>query len=236
MKMRLASCFFAQRMFKVTKTHIRLYWLMVSCWLAFTALPASAQQTLYENGPINGQTDAWTLNFGFFVDDTFEISEGSARVTGMAFGVWLSPGDVLQSVELTITSEPGYGTFYFDGVVTPTASGCFLNSYSYDVCNETVSFDGPTLNNGTYWVNLENAVATNGDPVYWDENSGIGCSSPGCPSSATESGNEGSIPSESFTILGTTQTGTGTTPEPASLMLFGSGAAAALAVLRRRLS
>jgi hypothetical protein len=220
----------------VTKTHIRLYSLIVSCCFVFTAAPAAAQQTLYDNGPINGQTDAWSINFGFFVDDTFEISGGSARVTGMAFGVWLSPGDVLQSVELSITSEPDYGTFYFDGVVTPTASGCALNSYSYDVCNETVSFDGPTLNNGTYWVTLANAVATNGDPVYWDENDGIGCSSPGCPSTAKEDGNEGSIPSESFTILGTTQTGTGSTPEPSSLVLFGSGVMAAIGVLRRKFS
>src|SRR5437868_908667 len=119
---------------------MRLWLLTLCCLLCllFVALPAAAQQTLYENGPINGQTDAWTLNFGFFVDDTFEISSGSARVTGMDFGVWLLPGDVLQSVELTITSQPDYGTFYFDGVVTPSASGCFLNSYSYDVCNESV--------------------------------------------------------------------------------------------------
>ena len=33
---------------------------------ALLALPAAAQ-IVYENGPINGNTDAWTINFGFVV-------------------------------------------------------------------------------------------------------------------------------------------------------------------------
>jgi uncharacterized repeat protein (TIGR03803 family) len=37
--------------------------------------------------------------------------------------------------------------------------------------------------------------------VYWDENSGVGCESSGCPSLAQEN-SVGTIPSESFTILG----------------------------------
>lgn len=39
------------------------------------ALPAAAQ-IVYENGPINGNTDAWTINFGFVVADSFTISGG----------------------------------------------------------------------------------------------------------------------------------------------------------------
>lgn len=210
------------------------YFLLSLLWCCLVAAPpTAAQQTIYENGPIDGQTSAWGINDGFFVDDTFDVSGPSAQVTGMSFGVWLSPGDVLQSVELTITSQPDSGTIYFDGVVMPTASGCFLNGFSFDVCSETVNFDGPTLNNGTYWVTLENAVVTGGDQVYWDENSGTGCSSPGCPSEAKEDGNEGSIPSESFTMLGT-GTSTGSSPEPSSLLLFGSGVVGAIGVLRRK--
>ena len=26
-----------------------------------------------------------------------------------------------------------------------------------------------------YWLNLQNATSAGGDPVYWDENSGVGC-------------------------------------------------------------
>jgi threonine dehydrogenase-like Zn-dependent dehydrogenase len=42
----------------------------------------------------------------------------------------------------------------------------------------------------------------------------------------------GTILSESFDVTGT---GTGTTPEPGSVMLFGSGVVGLLAVLRRKL-
>ncbi|HLI63715.1 MAG TPA: PEP-CTERM sorting domain-containing protein, partial [Terriglobales bacterium] len=141
------------------------------------------------------------------------------------------PGDTLQSAELSITSGENGGTSYFDQTVNFTQSGCVSNSYGYDVCNETASFSGPTLNSGTYWVNLQNASSVDGQPVYWDENSG--------PSSASEN-SVGTIPSESFTVLGTststtTTTTTGTVPEPSSIMLFGSGILGLAGVLRRKL-
>jgi hypothetical protein len=87
---------------------------------------------------------------------------------------------------------------------------------------------------GTYWVNLQNASVPSGDPVYWDENSG--------PSQASEN-SVGSIPSEAFTLFGTSDTTTSTTtsttgtsvPEPSSIMLFGSGILALAGVLRRKL-
>jgi hypothetical protein len=53
----------------------------------------------------------------------------------------------------------------------------------------------------------------------------------------------GTIPSESFTVLGsegstttsTSTTTTGTVPEPSSIMLFGSGILGLVGMLRRRL-
>jgi len=204
--------------------------------LTIAAAPAFAD-VAYENGPINGQVDAWTINFGFVVSDSFTISTGNTAITGLSFGAWLFPGDVLQSVEVSLTSEEFGGTVYFDGVVNFVQSGCFLNSYSYNVCTETGSFNGPSLDNGTYWLNLENAVVNNGDPVYWDENSGIGCHSPGCPSEAGPGG-EGTLPSEAFTLLsgGTTSTtSTTSVPEPSSVMLVASGALGVGGILLRKL-
>ena len=158
---------------------------------------------IYDNGPINGNTDAWTINFGFSVSDTFTVSSSNSgtMITGMSFGAWLYAGDTLNQAELSITSEPNGGTSYFDQTVQSTQGACTSNQYSYNVCAENTTFNGPTLNAGTYWVNLQNAQVPSEDPVYWDENSGVGCQSSGCPSQA--SNNEvGTIPSESFTMLG----------------------------------
>lgn len=163
--------------------------------------PVPLQDVIYENGPINGNADAWTINFGFIVSDTFTVVNSDTGVYGMSFGAWLLPGDTLTSAELSITSGENGGTSYFDQTVNFTQTGCTANQFGYNVCTVSTSFDGPRLNAGTYWVNLQNASVPSGDPVYWDENSGVGCQSSGCPSLASENA-MGSIPSESFTMLG----------------------------------
>ena len=198
--------------------------------LCLAVVPAMAQNDLYDNGPINGTVDAWTINFGFIVSDTFTLGANSS-VNEVDFGAWLFPGDILESAEVSITSSEFGGTTFFDGTVNFTQSGCTSNQFGFDVCTESGTFGPVNLNAGTYWLNLQNAVVNTGDPIYWDENSG--------PSSASEN-SVGTIPSEAFTILGgsttsmTTTTGT-TTPEPSSIMLFGSGILGLVGVLRRKL-
>ena len=85
----------------------------------------------------------------------------------------------------------------------------------------------------------------NGDPVYWDENSGRGCRGVGCqpPCALCASGTKasesavGTIPSEAFTINGGCGSGgacgpSGSTPEPSSIMLFGSAVLGLAGLLR----
>ena len=208
---------------------LRIAALTVIC-LALAAIPAWAD---WDNGPINGTTDAWTINFGYIVSDTY-VSNGS-NVTGFQFGVWEFPGDVMSSVQWSITSGENSGTTYGSG----TASGSALtdkfistNQYGYDI--DVISVTGlnvAEVNGTTYWLNLQNAAVPSGDPVYWDENSGAGCKSNGCPAKASESA-VGTIASEAFTI---NSGGTTTTPEPSSIMLFGSGILGLAGVLRRKL-
>lgn len=208
---------------------MRLALLFVLAVCVATVPPVHAG-LIYDDGPINGAIDGWVINFGFALADSFTISSGTSILNGLSFGAWLFPGDTLTSVEVTTTSQPFGGTVYFDQVINFTASGCGINQFSFNVCTETGSFQGPTLPNGTYFVQLSNAIVPNGDPAYWDENDGVGCTSPGCPSMAFAN-NIGSIPAESFTLTGRPS---GTTPEPSSIVLFGSGLLGLAGVLRRR--
>jgi len=204
--------------------------LLLALCLTLAAVPAAAQ-TVYDNGPINGNVNGWTINFGFSVSDTFNVPYNNTTITGADFGIWLFPGDTLTTAELSITSIENGGTSYFDQTVNFTQGSCIPNQFGYNVCQENTIFNGPTFNMGTYWLNLQNASVANGDPVFWDMNSG--------PSSASAS-SVGTIFSESFTVLGsessttTSTTTTGTVPEPSGLVLFASGFFGVTAMLRRK--
>jgi hypothetical protein len=197
--------------------------------LCLAALPAVGQAIIYSNGPINGSRDAWTINSGFVVSDSFTVSADAPPVDGINFGAWLFVGDVLESAQVSITSAEFGGTTFFNQVVNFTQSDCYSNQYGLNVCNESASIS-PFVNlaAGTYWLNLANAVVNTGDPVYWDENSG---------SSTASENSVGTIPSEAFSILGvcTTNCNNNSVPEPSSLLLMGSGVFVIAGVLRRRL-
>jgi hypothetical protein len=136
------------------------------------------------------------------------------------------------SVDWSITSQENGGTVYGDGTANVTQQFISTNAFGYWEYEVTATGLNVGLTTGTYWLNLQNAVVSNGDPVYWDENSGAGCNSPGCPSQASESA-VGTIPSESFDIAGTGASGT--TPEPSSIVLFASVILGLAGVLRSRL-
>jgi PEP-CTERM motif-containing protein len=215
----------------------RIAWLTILC-LALGSVAAVAQ-VLYDDGPINGTTDAWTINYGYVIGDSFTLLNNST-VGGFNFGVWEYAGDVLTSVDWSITSQPVGGTVYGSGTAggkNLTDQFLSVNQYGYDIDQITVTGLNVPLSSGkTYWLNLENAVVPSGNPVYWDENSGIGCKGDdgmggGCPSTAS-SGGVGSDPAESFDINGT---GGGSAPEPDSFTLLGSGILGLAAVLRRKL-
>jgi PEP-CTERM motif len=207
---------------------LRISFLTV-LFLALLAAPAMAD-VVYENGPVNGTVDAWNISNGYVVSNSY-ICNTCLWFLEIAFWVWLLPGDTLTSVEASITSEENGGTVYVDGVLNTTLSNCFSNQYGYNVC-EATAYEGQShLVGAAGWLNLQNAQTPNGDPVYWDENSGFGCQSSGCPSSASESA-IGTIPSEAFTM---SWDASGTTPEPTSIMLFGSGVLGLAGALRRRL-
>jgi PEP-CTERM motif len=219
----------------MAEMEIRIASLMLFC-LAF--MPSSSAQVLYDDGPINGTTNAYTINFGYVVSDTITLAH-NATVGGFDLGVWEYPGDQTLTVDWSITSEQFGGTIYGMGTASVTDSFISVNQYGYDIDKLSAAISGPALNAGTYWLNLQNAVTKQGNPLYWDQNSGVGCKGDdgmggGCPSQACDntclSGAAG-IPPESFDILGTT----GQTPEPSTFVLFGSGILGMAGVVRHKL-
>ena len=207
----------------------RILLLTLLC-LALTVAPAAAQcgpggapdcGSSYDNGPPNGSVDAWTINFGYVVSDTFVLSVANT-IQSFNFWVWAYPGDTALTVDWSITSQEFGGTTFGSGTASLSSTFVSSNQYGYDIDKLSASGLDLELGSGTYWLNLQNATTLFGDPLYWDENSGR--------SSASESA-VGTIASEAFDVNACG----GFIPEPSSILLFGSGILGLAGVLRRKL-
>ncbi len=218
------------------KTRIALLSLLTIACLVLAVAPATAD-TLYSNGAYNGTNDGWTINFGFSVSDSF-TTPSDARIEDLHIVYWdVSSSDLLTTVDMALGSTSFGGTPQTLTGVTNTLLG--TNQYGYFLYRADYSFaDIPWSGSG--YMTLSNACSTSGcsisNPIYWDENSG--------PSTAYEN-TIGSIPSEAFTLTGSTCQGCGCfadgspacggSPEPSSILLFGSGILGLVGILRRKL-
>jgi hypothetical protein len=149
---------------------------------------------IYDNGPYNGTTDAWTINFGFATSDSFTCGgEFGCAVEDFHMVTWNIPGFVTTGVEIQLGST-SFGRDYDDLSVAPSGSTDLgSNQFGYELWRYDFTFPVSSVPTGTSWVTLSNATDSGGNPVYWDENSG--------PSTAYEN-SVGSIPSETLTVTG----------------------------------
>jgi hypothetical protein len=206
--------------------------------LLLSSISAIAE-TIYENGPQNIHENLGAFTFTgtrFTVSDTFTVSGGNSSITGLEIWAWGWPYDHQLTAEVTITSQPNGGTVYFDQTVQFSESGCYADGFGFSHCQKAARFNaGPTLPNGIYWVNLKNGNTPSGSQAFWDSNAGAGCQSQGCPSQAQQTGN-GTVPSEAFTLLGTTGgSNTNDVPKTSGLLLFGSGFVGLIGLVRRKM-
>ncbi len=70
------------------------------------SLPDGCGGGAYDNGYVNGTTDAWTINFGYIVSNTFT---GVSNVMSFEIAVWEFPGDVMTSLDWSITTQENGG-------------------------------------------------------------------------------------------------------------------------------
>jgi hypothetical protein len=185
--------------------------------LTLDAVPAMAQgvaydkdpifeDIAYDNGPVNGNLLSWLISksstgYPYSVTDSFHLM-ASSSIVEVDFWAWVTPGDVLSSVQVQLGNSPFGGTAVL-GPFMLSQTNCFSNTGNVNVCLEAVRWLTPVnLSEGDYWVTLSHAQTLLNNPVGWDENFGIGCKSDGCPSTASPSvAAVSTIPSEAFTIV-----------------------------------
>jgi hypothetical protein len=207
--------------------------------------PAFAAGFVYSNGPIKGTVSAYYIccGTGFEVSNSFTVSVNST-MTGFTFGEWVLAGDLPTGISWavgttsfggTLTPGGGFSTTLLCTNGSPYNGGICGGGFGYDVYESFATTGAIFLAAGTHYLTLAFATDSGGTGFDgWDINAGNStafCRPPACPTLSPQGDDQ--IPSESFTILGAA---TGTTPEPSSIMLFGSGILGLVGVLRRKLN
>ena len=152
------------------------------------------QDWVYDNGPFNGNTDAWQIDYGFGVSDSFTDADNQS-IGDLRMVYWTAAGNQLTSVDVAFGSTSFGGTYNTYGVSNNTLRG--TNDFGYAIYQADIAFASVPWS-GAGFVSLQNACTaggcSSGEPqIFWDENGG--------PSTAYEN-TLGSIPSETFTLTG----------------------------------
>ncbi len=200
--------------------------------LATAAAATLSAETLYSNGGVNGTFAGLQISQAYATSDSFTLGSNSTLTGASNIGIWVDTGDTLTSFDWSISTSPdGGGTSEGSGSgfssateLTPTSSYGF--SGEYNVYNVSFTIPDLALAAGTYYLTLQNATTANQGGVYWDQNDG-----PSTASTYYDGTFLDAVESESFEIDGTTSS---TTPEPGTLVLFGSGLLGMAGLIRRK--
>jgi len=212
------------------------------------ALTAHAGQTFYNDGGIDG------FSAGFYISGpnlpnpqgTFQdisngfVSAASGNANTLEFGEWIASGIAPTSISYELGTS-AFGTDLGSGTIAQNAGNSHLlfnNGFGFDIYDVTIPITSAALIAGnTYWVSLSNGSdAQNSGSEAWDI-PGYPIGGPATCNFRQGGINDGDcgVGGESFTLTGGT-TPPPTTPEPSSIMLFGSGILGLAGVLRRKLT
>ena len=153
-------------------------------------------------------------------------------MTGVSFGAWTDTAATVTSVDWAITST--IDTFPDGANAAVTTGATTTNGYGYTVSADSFSTAGVNLAAGTYYLVLQNAVASDGGIVGWDETDGPSTAYEFVLGSLAGISGAGTSGSESFQIDGNLASGV---PELSTwaMLLLGFGGLG-FAGLRRRQS
>jgi hypothetical protein len=207
-------------------------------------LTASAG-TFFNDGGIDGNDNGFFISgpnlpnpAGSFQDiSNGFISAASGSPNRLEFGEWVLSGSTPTSIGYEIGTT-AFGTDLGFGTVTQNSSNSvflFTNGFGYGIYDVTIPVTSGAMTAGNeYWVSLSNAANTGSTQSgAWDlAGPSGGPATCNFRQSGTNFGDCG-LGGESFTLSAPC---CGPTPEPSSILLFGSGILGLAGVLRRKMN
>ena len=196
------------------------------------AAPAFAG-VIYSDGATNGTTNALFIDgpnpgpFNQSISDGF-VATASGTAYSLDFGVWVTPGTTPTTVSWWLGTT-AFGSDISSGSIAQVGYTFLFNNGGWDVYDAHVAgLSGSLSAGGSYWLTLGNANDSAGDQFdAWDINNGpANCQFAvgGVPQGGCGYGGE------AFTI------NSSPTPEPGSMMMFGTGILGLAGVLRRKIN
>ena len=207
-------------------------------------LTASAG-TFFNDGGIDGNDNGFYITGPSFPNPagSFQdisngfVSAASGTPTQLEFGEWVLSGSTPTSISYEIGTT-AFGTDLGFGTVAQNSSDSiflFTNGFGYGIYDVTIPVTSLAMTAGNeYWVSLSNAANTGGTQSgAWDlAGPSGGPATCNFRQSGTNYGDCGTG-GESFTLSAPC---CGPTPEPSSILLFGSGILGLAGVLRRKMN
>ena len=140
--------------------------------IALLAIPAIAQQTLYNNGS-DGDDGYFHVNFGSAVTNSFQLSQ-AATITSVALTLYdVDDRNIPQHLKWTITTEPLGGEVKGSGFVgLKKLQPPYLTRFLFFAWQ--MSFDVPNLElpPGTYYLQIQDVVTQWDTWAFWAQSAG----------------------------------------------------------------